>query len=155
MKNKYPKFLSKQHLTELVEDYFNKVNQNLSDSKLSKSKTIQDIPVDEMSNKELCGPPTIAGLAFYLGFTSREQFGSYESNGKFADDLKRARLRIEDVYERKLHQQPSGAIFALKTLGWNEKSETKKPVSTATKTMRIVIVEAGPKPATSEKEVNI
>jgi hypothetical protein len=63
-------------------------------------------------------PPTIAGLTFFLGFNSRREYDDYEENGLYAKILKRARLRIEAEYEKKLHYQSSaGAMFALKTMG--------------------------------------
>jgi len=154
MKNAYPKFLSKAHLLELIEAYFECVEHHQPLIKTSRDKAI-DVPIEENKNEEKHGPATISGLALYLGFDSREQFESYESNGKFALCIKRARLRIVEVYEKKLHQQSSGIIFALKTFGWSEKSETKKGSGTIAKTMRVVIVETGPKPVGNEKEVDI
>ncbi|MEO8887302.1 MAG: terminase small subunit [Mucilaginibacter sp.] len=155
MKNNYPKFLLKSRLTDLIEAYFSRVESYQPEGKATRgSKTPIGISAENES-KEAHGPATIAGLAFYLGFNSREQFESYESNGKFAACIKRACLRIEEVYEKKLHQQSSGVIFALKTLGWNEKSETKKSTDAIAKTMRVVIVETSSKPAANEKSVDI
>jgi hypothetical protein len=95
-------------------------------------------------------PATIAGLALFLGFCSRQAFDDYEQSGEFAHILKRGRLHVEAVYEKKLHQQSSaGAIFALKSMGWNEKVEG----NTAFKCLTIEIIESGPKPAENEKEV--
>jgi hypothetical protein len=104
--------------------------------------------------KKLCvrepGPATITGLALFLGFSSRQAFDDYEQNGEFAHILKQGMLRVEAVYEKKLHQQSSaGAIFALKSMGWNERSEG----NTAFKSITIEIIESGPKPAENEKEV--
>ncbi|MDB5115948.1 MAG: hypothetical protein JWQ79_1440 [Mucilaginibacter sp.] len=60
---------------------------------------------------------------------------------------------MEAAYEKKLHYQSStGAIFALKSLGWNEKAENEKSASLA-KTIKVKIIESGPQPASSEKEV--
>lgn len=69
-------------------------------------------------------PPTITGLAYYLGFNSRQSFYDYEKDGDFSYTIKRARLRIENEYEKALHHQsPTGAIFALKNFGWTDKQE--------------------------------
>lgn len=67
---------------------------------------------------------TITGLALYLGFASRQSFYDYEKDGEFSYCIKRARLRIESIYESALHgTSPTGAIFALKNFGWSDKQE--------------------------------
>ena len=106
MKIPYPKFSSAAVLSQLIDSFFTKF--------------------DSADNKS-AEPITLTGLALHLGFTSLEQFEEYEKRGGFAVDIKRARLRIEQAYEKRLHQaSPTGAIFVLKTFGWNEKSETSK-----------------------------
>ena len=70
--------------------------------------------------------PTITGLALYLGFESRQSFYDYEKIDKFSYTIKRARLRIESNYEQWLFSRnPTGSIFALKNLGWKDKTETE------------------------------
>jgi hypothetical protein len=70
------------------------------------------------------GKPTITGLALFLGFESRQSFYKYELDGEFCYTIKRARLKIESVYEMNLHLgNPAGSIFALKNFGWTDKSE--------------------------------
>jgi hypothetical protein len=99
-------------------------------------------------------PGTFTGLAGWLGFNSRDEFFDYEQNGAFAPALKRGRLRIEAGYEKKLHHQsPAGAIFALKSMGWNEKAETKDNSQSVPTTMIIAVVESGPEPAGAEAQV--
>ncbi len=99
-------------------------------------------------------PPTIAGLSLYLGFNSKQAFEDYELNGKFADQLKRAGLRIEALYEKKLHTQyTSGAIFALKSLGWNERADTKQAGEPVNIVFKLDINHTGLQLASSEKEV--
>lgn len=67
---------------------------------------------------------TITGLALYIGFESRQSFYDYEKNGEFSYCIKRARLRIETEYEKRLQgNNPAGAIFALKNFGWSDKQE--------------------------------
>lgn len=69
-------------------------------------------------------PPTITGLCFYLGFESRQSFYDYEKKPDFTYTVKRARLRIESVYEANLHgNSNAGSIFALKNFGWTDKQE--------------------------------
>jgi hypothetical protein len=99
-------------------------------------------------------PATIAGLVHYLGFSSRQAFEGCEAKGKYADQLKRARLRVMANYEKKLHAtSSSGAIFALKSMGWDERPEPKPADEAANTVFKIEIVQAGPKLASAESEV--
>jgi hypothetical protein len=67
---------------------------------------------------------TICGLAYFLGFASRQSLLDYENNVEFSDTVKKARLRIEMAYEESLQDKsPAGSIFALKNMGWSDKSE--------------------------------
>lgn len=70
---------------------------------------------------------TITGLALFLGFESRQSFYDYEQKHDFAYIIKNARLRVEHAYECRLNTSPSptGAIFALKNMGWKDKQETE------------------------------
>lgn len=68
--------------------------------------------------------PTISGLAYFLGFASRQSFYDYEKREGFSYTIKRARLFIEVDYEEQLqHGNTTGAIFALKNMGWKDKTE--------------------------------
>lgn len=71
--------------------------------------------------------PTITGLAIFLGFESRQSFYDYEQRPEFSYTIKRARLFIECEYEEILQVSPSptGAIFALKNMGWKDKTEVE------------------------------
>jgi hypothetical protein len=67
---------------------------------------------------------TITGLCLELGFCSRQSFYDYEEKPGFTYTIKKARLHIERAYEAKLSgKEVGGAIFALKNLGWKDKSE--------------------------------
>jgi hypothetical protein len=69
---------------------------------------------------------TITGLALYLGFESRQSFYDYEEKSEFSYIIKRARLHIENGYELKLNSNAcTGAIFALKNMGWKDKTEVE------------------------------
>jgi hypothetical protein len=68
--------------------------------------------------------PTITGLALALGFESRQSFYDYEKDGEFSYTIKKARLKVEAVYESNLHGgAAAGSIFALKNFGWTDKQE--------------------------------
>ena len=48
----------------------------------------------------------------------------YEEKSQFSYTIKRARTFIECEYEKMLHNgQCTGAIFALKNMGWKDKTE--------------------------------
>ena len=68
--------------------------------------------------------PTISGLALFLGFCDRRSFYEYEEKPEFTHTIKKARFRIEREYEKQLYNDKCpGAIFALKNLGWKDKTE--------------------------------
>jgi hypothetical protein len=70
-------------------------------------------------------PITITGLCLYLGFESRQSFYDYEKKKEFSYIIKRARLLVENKYEKGLGgKEVAGAIFALKNMGWVDKVET-------------------------------
>ena len=73
---------------------------------------------------EFSKPITITGLCLFLGFESRQSFYDYEDKKEFSYIVKRARLVIENGYEEGLFfKTPTGSIFALKNMGWHDKSE--------------------------------
>jgi hypothetical protein len=80
---------------------------------------------DDGSTTTITGRPlTITGLAYFLGFESRQSFYDYEKHAEFSYIIKRARLRIECDYEERLNSKnPTGPIFALKNMGWSDRQE--------------------------------
>ncbi len=143
-------FASVQELQRLIDGYFEHIKGEFH---------FEDIPDknDDITRKKVwdrdAEPPTISGLIWYLGFDSRASFDAYQREGAFASAIKCARLRIEAEYEKKLHQQsPSGAIFALKNLGWNDRDNM--PVNTdVPQSLRVEVFETGVPTATNEREV--
>ena len=72
------------------------------------------------------GKKTITGLAYHLGFESRQSLYDYEQKGDFSYIIKRARLKVEIGYEEALSgQMCTGAIFALKNMGWRDNQRTE------------------------------
>lgn len=68
--------------------------------------------------------PTITGLCLFCGFESRQSFYDYEKNPEFTYIIKKARLKIENLYEEQLqYGNTTGAIFALKNMNWHDKTE--------------------------------
>jgi len=72
------------------------------------------------------GKATITGLAYHLGFESRQSLYDYEQKGEYSYIIKRARLKVEMGYESDLRSNnPTGSIFALKNMGWKDASRTE------------------------------
>jgi hypothetical protein len=70
---------------------------------------------------------TITGIALALGFESRQSFYDYEDKEEFSYIIKKARLRVENEYEKKLitANSATGPIFALKNMGWADKVQNE------------------------------
>lgn len=69
-------------------------------------------------------PITITGLCLFLGFESRQSFYDYEKRKEFSYIIKKIRLLVENRYELALGtKEVTGAIFALKNMGWRDKVE--------------------------------
>ena len=137
-KIKYP-FRSVAELDKLILSYFDE--SGLEDQVAQSSKKQ---PV----------PPTMSGLAYHLGFESIQAFEACEAKSRYTSRLKRARLRVEAEYEKKLHFQSStGAIFALKSMGWNERINNNQVDDQTHNTLQIEVVNSGPHIAGEEKDV--
>ena len=137
-------FKSAKKLDELIHRYFEDPANLFGNKKQSKDE------------KEKVGADfsTIAGLALQLGFSSRQEMEEYELKGKFAERIKRARLRIMADYEKKLHVTSStGAIFALKSIGWNDRPEPKPMDDAENLVLKVEIIQTGPPLASSEEQI--
>lgn len=68
---------------------------------------------------------TLSGLALHLNI-DRKTLYNYEDKDEFFHIIKKARERVESVYEERLvfSSFPTGVIFALKNMGWKDKQET-------------------------------
>lgn len=103
------KYETAAELQKAIDEYF----ENCPDKKIVGTDGHLEIPIY-----------TITGLAYHLGFESRQSFYDYEKREGFSYTIKRARLRIEIEYEKQLHfGQCTGAIFALKNFDWKDKTE--------------------------------
>ena len=76
-------------------------------------------------------PPTVSGLALFLGFSDRTSFYEYKTRAFFSDTVKRAITRIENYAERGVmtRDKPTGAIFWLKNHGWRAEEEKQVDVN--------------------------
>jgi hypothetical protein len=70
--------------------------------------------------------PTLSGLAYALGI-DRQTLYNYKKRDGFFDIIKSYRDRVEVKYEERLiyDNQVTGVIFALKNMGWKDKTETE------------------------------
>lgn len=141
-------------LEKRIDAYFNFIEGEYHlEPKPGKDAKEQAPPTQKLWDREP-QPATFADLALFLGFNSLKAFEEYLEKGKYADLLKWGHLRIEGLYERKLHgPSAAGAIFALKHIGGNEREDVEAVDNPADKIMKVVIEESGPKPAESEQEV--
>lgn len=74
--------------------------------------------------KESKEPVTWTGLALFLGLSTRQSIDNYLEYPEFVDVAKKAKSFVEWHYEMRLHgNSPTGAIFALKNMGWADKSQ--------------------------------
>jgi hypothetical protein len=136
-------------LANRIDQYFT----HIAGTSHTKQKTTKGDPTAQKVWDREPEAATIAGMALFLGFSSKQEFEAYEMSGKHAQVLKRGRLRLEAAYESRLYQTPTGVIFALKTLGWNDKPKVQKPISKTDNTLQVEIRNTGLLPAGSEKEV--
>jgi len=106
-----PKYKTSKELQTAITDYFaNGVAKKLYI--VGKGDNAKEMEIEV---------PTITGLAWHLGFESRQSFYDYEKQRKFTYTIKRARLFIEKHYEELLQTgNIAGAIFALKNFGWKD-----------------------------------
>lgn len=69
-------------------------------------------------------PVTWTGLALFMGFSSRQSINEYKNYDGFSDAVKKAQTFVEWHYEMRLcGDKPTGAIFALKNMGWSDKQQ--------------------------------
>lgn len=109
-----------EEMKKRIEDYFNNVcaDEIIKDEQGRIAVDTKGRPVIKFN------PPTISGLARYLGFKSRSSFYEYGEKGDFADIIKDAILRTAEYAEKQLTiGNPTGAIFWLKNHGWKDKTE--------------------------------
>lgn len=117
-----PKYETCQELEAKIQEYFKScVPEFLKNPTTNEYVLNNGQPVVLDHNK-----PTITGLALALGFESRQSLYDYEKNNKFSYIIKRAKLKVENSYEQDTRNpklQPTGSIFALKVMGWNDRQK--------------------------------
>jgi hypothetical protein len=68
--------------------------------------------------------PTVTGLTLALGFADKSTLYDYAKKEEFSHPIKRALTIVELGYETALKDSnAAGSIFALKNMGWKDKSD--------------------------------
>jgi hypothetical protein len=116
-----PKYNSSESMQDAIDEYFNAHKPRIRrDENGNPLFTAKGMPIIDMN------PPTISGLALFLGFSNRTSLYEYEKEPEFSDTIKRARTRCEEFVESggMSGDVPAPmAIFALKNYGWSDKQE--------------------------------
>lgn len=74
-----------------------------------------------IENKER---PTVTGLALYLGFADKSTLYEYRDRDELSYPIKQSLMKIENALELRLDGTGvAGIIFALKNMGWKDKTE--------------------------------
>jgi hypothetical protein len=69
------------------------------------------------------GPYTFAGLYLYLG-VSKGKWAKLKKDPDYKDACDYAQTKMEEQYEQQLMKgNPTGAIFALKNMGWSDQAK--------------------------------
>lgn len=79
----------------------------------------------KINEDDVIKPPTMSGLALYLGFADRHSLYDYKNNPFHSHTIKRAITEMERFAEETLltGKQATGAIFWLKNHRWTDKQE--------------------------------
>lgn len=115
-------YTTPEELTDAVDEYFTYIDGEYSQTpkKDKNGKKTGRFEEECVRDPE---PPTVTGLALFLGFSSRQSLDDCAKlNKEYSDIIKRGKLRIEHGYEKRLHgDKNTGAIFALKNMAWDDK----------------------------------
>ncbi|KKN34831.1 hypothetical protein LCGC14_0789720 [marine sediment metagenome] len=67
-------------------------------------------------------PITISGALLWMGIYDQHTLAAYAERDGFGPSVKRLRAIVRHQYELRLYSNnPTGAIFALKNMGWSDK----------------------------------
>lgn len=123
-----PAYESVEELQQAVDAYFvyieGESHEEEVEIEVKKKGKVEKVKVKQQVWDRYPEPATVTGLALYLGFCSRQSLYDYEKDAKFSYIIKKGKARIEHNYEKALHgEKPTGAIFALKNMGWDDKTQ--------------------------------
>lgn len=114
-----PIFETPEQMQSAIDSYF----KFIEGEEWSKDE-VEENPLRQDTMKRYPEHPTITGLILYIGFSHREALHDYEKKTEFSDIVKKARMKVENGYEKALFgKNAAGPIFALKNMGWTDKTE--------------------------------
>lgn len=128
-----PLFSNPEELKDKINEYFEYIEgefiieRKITSKTTGKGKEAVTTTEDEPVKIWIRHPeaPSVTGLAFFLGFESRQSLYDYDKKAEYSYIIKRGLIQVEMKYEKGLWQErPTGAIFALKNMGWNDRTET-------------------------------
>lgn len=107
-------FDTKEELDEAIKGYFDSI-------------TVTETTEGGQTYTKYVRPPTVTGLAYYLGVT-RQTLLNYQNKDEFFDTVKRAKTRIEMYAEEELYRNKGsvqGVKFNLTNNfeGWSDKQK--------------------------------
>lgn len=106
---------SLEELEQAIEDYFFPEQDIIG---------VSGYPTGE-KKKIRISKPSVTGLALALGFADKTTLYEYRDRPEFSYPIKRSLTMIEQWHEERLSENSvAGAIFALKNMGWKDKTET-------------------------------
>ncbi|QKZ15196.1 terminase small subunit [Spirosoma sp. KUDC1026] len=133
------KYANAEELEQRIEEYFEYCQGEYEDQtetvnkrkKNSETGKMDTIPTEV--SKRVCtrapDRPKITTLALFLGFESRSTMYEYLKRESFSYPLKRALMIIESEYEDILpFAKGGGVIFALKNMGWEDRTQVDSTV---------------------------
>ena len=121
---KPPKYKSADEMQIKIDEYFDVCNgKPFLDDNGNPAFSDKGIPLYITPPR----PPTMCGLALYLGFASRQSLLDYKAkNSQYLDTITRAKSRVEEYAETRLYDRDGsrGAEFNLRTnFGWRESKD--------------------------------
>jgi hypothetical protein len=133
-----PKYETPELMQSAIDQYFEEKKPKMMEDKDGNPiKNGNGIPIMSMN------PPTISGLALYLGFVNRQSMYDYEKIPEFSDTIKTARARCEEFVESgglTGDIAPAMSIFALKNYGWSDKQEIEHSGGTTDTVINLIPV---------------
>lgn len=109
------RYATPQDMQDRIDEYF----ANCPDRRTMYFKLKDEVLEKDVPNY------TINGLTLFLGYSTKQSFYELCKNPQFSFVVKRARLRIENEYEKLLKDNSVGAIFALKNMGWIDRQDLR------------------------------
>lgn len=153
-----PHFASAAKLAKRCEQYFTYIAGEWHTEEVTetlKNGTTETTPTTVYDREP--EPPTITGLALFLGFESRAALYVAQYPAEQQAVIRRAITRVENAYELALFgSKATSAVFALKNMGWNDKHLADLSGKDAAQANPVVTVITSQRPlARSEKDVDV